>query len=118
LQGKRRAVVEEGQPNFVEQNANAILRQRGVPATLHGKDVLPLAGEYNAGDGAEGPARLLRALWRAAACRKVCRAAQGIPVQVLRRRPPKSCSAHARRSVHARPPGFCTGCPSARSSRR
>ncbi len=46
--GKRAVlVVEEGQPNFVEQNVAAILRQRGLDTALHGKDVLPLAGDYN-----------------------------------------------------------------------
>lgn len=47
-QGKRAILVlEEGQPNFVEQNVANILRQLGVPAALHGKDLLPMAGEYN-----------------------------------------------------------------------
>lgn len=47
-QGKRAILVlEEGQPNFVEQNVANILRQLGVPTALHGKDLLPMAGEYN-----------------------------------------------------------------------
>ncbi|MFX6011420.1 hypothetical protein ABTE87_22275, partial [Acinetobacter baumannii] len=40
-------VLEEGQPNFVEQNVANILRQLGLPTQLHGKDLLPMAGEYN-----------------------------------------------------------------------
>ncbi|HUH39652.1 MAG TPA: thiamine pyrophosphate-dependent enzyme [Castellaniella sp.] len=45
----RRAVLvlEEGQPNFIEQNVASILRKLGLPTALHGKDVLPMAGEYN-----------------------------------------------------------------------
>ena len=47
-QGKRAVlVIEEGQPNFVEQNASAILRQADCAAVLHGKDMLSLAGEYS-----------------------------------------------------------------------
>ena len=47
-QGKRAILVlEEGQPNFVEQNVADILRRLGSTTTLHGKDLLPLAGEYN-----------------------------------------------------------------------
>ncbi|MHC5920149.1 hypothetical protein ACYT7P_10050, partial [Streptococcus pyogenes] len=47
-QGKRAILVlEEGQPNFVEQNVANILRQLGLPTQLHGKDLLPMAGEYN-----------------------------------------------------------------------
>ncbi|PNG50528.1 MULTISPECIES: indolepyruvate ferredoxin oxidoreductase subunit alpha [Burkholderiales] len=46
--GKRAVlVVEEGQPNFVEQNVANILRQLDIDTKLHGKDVLPLAGDYN-----------------------------------------------------------------------
>lgn len=40
-------VLEEGQPNFVEQNVASILRQRNIDIELHGKDMLPMAGEYN-----------------------------------------------------------------------
>jgi indolepyruvate ferredoxin oxidoreductase alpha subunit len=40
-------VLEEGQPNFVEQNISDIVRRHNVDVTLHGKDLLPLAGEYN-----------------------------------------------------------------------
>ncbi|WP_321782429.1 indolepyruvate ferredoxin oxidoreductase subunit alpha [Paraburkholderia sp. J94] len=108
-------VIEEGQPNFVEQNASAILRQRGVNATLHGKDMLPLAGEYNAATVVKG----LRAFFERygvlevqatpPAPRKV------IPVQAVA----AGAETHADHtalpalddSVHARPPGFCTGCP-------
>ncbi|TEA76883.1 indolepyruvate ferredoxin oxidoreductase subunit alpha [Allopusillimonas ginsengisoli] len=44
----RKAVllVEEGQPNYIEQNLNTILRQAGLDTALCGKDKLPLAGEY------------------------------------------------------------------------
>ncbi len=39
-------LLEEGQPNYIEQNISTILRQAGVHTALSGKDVLPLAGEY------------------------------------------------------------------------
>ncbi|WP_433705045.1 thiamine pyrophosphate-dependent enzyme [Paraburkholderia sacchari] len=98
-------VIEEGQPNFVEQNASAILRQRGVSASLHGKDMLPLAGEYNTATVMKG----LRAFFERygvlepqAAPRKV------IPVKAV---PVEETVPALDESVHARPPGFCTGCP-------
>ncbi len=55
----KRAVllVEEGQPNYLEQNIAAVLRAAGVDCALHGKEI------------------------------------------------------RADATVHARPPGFCTGCP-------
>lgn len=132
--GKRAVlVIEEGQPNFVEQNASAILRQRGVSAALHGKDVLPLAGEYNAATVMKG----LRAFFERYGVlepqpvpRKV------IPVKAVAAEPaavassaPEAAQANSAQgvesaegiqaaavppldaSVHARPPGFCTGCP-------
>ena len=54
-EGKRAVLmVEEGQPNFIEQNIATILRQRGVTTALHGKDMLPVAGEYTAAELLQG----------------------------------------------------------------
>ena len=39
-------MIEEGQPNYIEQNVATILRQAGIDTKLSGKDVLPVAGEY------------------------------------------------------------------------
>jgi indolepyruvate ferredoxin oxidoreductase, alpha subunit len=115
--GKRAVlVIEEGQPNFVEQNAGSILRQRGVSAALHGKDVLPLAGEYNAATVMKGLRSFFErygVLEREAVPRKI------IPVTAVPTDPPAVQAAAATAgplpalddSVHARPPGFCTGCP-------
>ena len=41
-------VVEEGQPEFIEQAAAQILHKHDVQARLVGKDVLPRSGEYTA----------------------------------------------------------------------
>ena len=47
--GKRAVlVIEEGQPDFIEQNLHAILRKAGIQTKVHGKDMLPMAGEYTA----------------------------------------------------------------------
>ena len=44
----KRAVLllEEGQPDYIEQNLHAVLRKAGIDTHLSGKDVLPMAGEY------------------------------------------------------------------------
>src|ERR1700736_6258184 len=39
-------MVEEGQPEFIEQALNTILRRRDIQPRICGKDVLPMAGEY------------------------------------------------------------------------
>ncbi len=46
-QGKKAVLmVEEGQPDYHEQHLNTILGRHGVRATVHGKDVLPMGGDY------------------------------------------------------------------------
>lgn len=41
-------LFEEGQPDYIEQEISNLLRKRGLSAQLHGKDWLPMGGEYNA----------------------------------------------------------------------
>jgi len=114
--GKRAVLVlEEGQPNFIEQNAANILRMAGTTATLHGKDLLPLAGEYNTATVLKGLRAFLEQYGKIEpqaepkAARKVIPLVQAAPepvaVQML------EPQALVDESVHARPPGFCTGCP-------
>ncbi|ACY30763.1 indolepyruvate ferredoxin oxidoreductase subunit alpha [Comamonas thiooxydans] len=104
-EGKRALlVVEEGQPNFVEQNVATILRQAGSATQLHGKDVLPAAGEYTTAAVLKGLRAFLEAHGRLQpqpAPRKI------IPLQPASPEPERPIEA----SVQARPPGFCTGCP-------
>ena len=42
-------IVEEGQPDYIEQAVNTILRRADVQTKVHGKDMLPMAGEYTGG---------------------------------------------------------------------
>jgi indolepyruvate ferredoxin oxidoreductase alpha subunit len=104
--GKRAVLmVEEGQPNFVEQNVATILRQAGSATLLHGKDVLPVAGEYTAGEVMKGVRAFLERVGRAARVEPGSQpGAAPRPPKVIPLKPLSD-------SVHARPPGFCTGCP-------
>ncbi len=108
-EGKRAVlVIEEGQPNFVEQNANSILRQAHLGAVLHGKDMLPLAGEYSTATVLKG----LRAFFE----RYGMLEPEAAPAAVRKVIPLVSASSTDAgkpldENVHARPPGFCTGCP-------
>ncbi|TAK46542.1 MAG: indolepyruvate ferredoxin oxidoreductase subunit alpha, partial [Betaproteobacteria bacterium] len=104
--GKRAVlVIEEGRPEFIEQDVGTILRRGEVAAQLHGKDLLQMTGEYTVEVMLRGLTRFLAqhapsvdtragAHWLAIAerARKDAAAALGAPV------PP-------------RPPGFCIGCP-------
>src|ERR1700730_4728013 len=42
-------VIEEGQPDFIEQAVNTILRRADLQTRIEGKSVLPMAGEYTGG---------------------------------------------------------------------
>jgi indolepyruvate ferredoxin oxidoreductase alpha subunit len=45
--GKRAVLVlEEGQPEYIEQEIATLLRRRDIQTPLHGKDLLPMGGEY------------------------------------------------------------------------
>ena len=104
-QGKRAILVlEEGQPNFVEQNVADILRRMGSTTTLHGKDLLPLAGEYNTATLLKGLTAFLQQYGKLA---PEPQARKMIPLVAA----PAATSAELAANVHARPPGFCTGCP-------
>jgi len=95
--GKRAVLlVEEGQPNFIEQNIAAVLRAAGSGCALHGKDLLPLAGEYTAGVVMAGAKAFLQR-------HRVLAVPQATNSRII---PIQSAPV-----VHNRPPGFCTGCP-------
>src|SRR6185295_10957593 len=47
-------VIEEGGPDYIEQAVNTILRRADIQTKVHGKDVLPMAGEYTGGVVREG----------------------------------------------------------------
>ncbi|MGH8796463.1 MAG: thiamine pyrophosphate-dependent enzyme, partial [Caldimonas sp.] len=112
-EGKRAVLmVEEGQPNFVEQNLALILRQAGSPTALHGKDFLAVAGEYTGAEMLKGTRAFLEHVGRIEPQPKPVRVPKVIPLAVAT---PASDEAHIDAAladhVHGRPPGFCTGCP-------
>ena len=104
--GKRAVLlVEEGQPDYIEQNLNAILRRAGCDVALHGKDLLPLAGEYTSAAVTRGVAAFLR--------RHLPDAIEHEPALLREPGDPASPFAApvAAEAVLPRPPGLCTGCP-------
>ncbi|WP_431123492.1 thiamine pyrophosphate-dependent enzyme [Variovorax paradoxus] len=117
-EGKRAVlIVEEGQPNFVEQNLATILRQAGSATALHGKDMLPVAGEYTASELLKGARTFCERYERLAplpapvAQRKVIPLKEVAAIGVDGAPEPALPSSSLGEVVHARPPGFCTGCP-------
>ncbi|MEJ8810932.1 indolepyruvate ferredoxin oxidoreductase subunit alpha [Variovorax ureilyticus] len=117
-EGKRAVlVVEEGQPNFIEQNLATILRQAGSSTALHGKDMLPVAGEYTAAELLKGARTFgerygrLQPLPVPAPVRKIIPLKAVAEIGVDGAPEPSEPVRPLAESVHARPPGFCTGCP-------
>ncbi|MGN6463658.1 MAG: thiamine pyrophosphate-dependent enzyme, partial [Pseudolabrys sp.] len=97
-------MVEEGQPDYIEQALHKILRTADVPARIHGKDVLPIAGEYTAVVLATGVRNFLTKA-----------APDLLPDQVRASNNPSIMASDEVKAlaevVPARPAGFCTGCP-------
>src|SRR5712672_1554633 len=52
-------VIEEGQPEFIEQEIATLLRRADLQTKLHGKDLLLMAGEYSAEVLVRGLSRFL-----------------------------------------------------------
>ena len=124
-EGKRAVLmVEEGQPNFIEQNIASILRQGEMRTRLHGKDVLPMAGEYTAAEVYKGVAEYLGRYDKLGVVPDGPRRSphpgpnpgphpSPLPQAGEGAKAPAAASALKPLSeiVHPRPPGFCTGCP-------
>ena len=113
--GKRGILlVEEGQPDFIEQNVNTILRRADVQTRIHGKDLLPMAGEYTGGVVLKAVARFVGKYAPALLeGRDLPKAAQpaSIGLATLQGNPKAFAISAAVSEVQGRPPSFCTGCP-------
>lgn len=92
-------VVEEGQPDHIEQGLRAILHKAGATTKISGTEMLPMAGEYTGQVMLDGVDGFLRKY-----------AEDVLPD---RARAPNLPGAVPDLSevVPGRPPGLCTGCP-------
>ena len=109
--GKRAIlVVEEGQPDFIEQAVHAILRKADVQTRVHGKDVLPMAGEYTGGVLVKAIARFVEKQAPALLEGRMLPAA-ALPAPAADGGARTIAIQDAAQQVHGRPPSFCTGCP-------
>lgn len=104
---QRVLLFEEGQPAYIEPSIHATLRQHNLPACLHGKDLLPQAGEYTGQVALLGLTRFLEL----AAQPDIHPLLTLAEVEALQS--PLSDDDHENllRNVPPRPSGLCTGCP-------
>ncbi|HEV7264426.1 MAG TPA: hypothetical protein VGN83_05840 [Falsiroseomonas sp.] len=105
--GKRAVlVVEEGNPDYLEQAIAAALREADLNTRIVGKKVLPMAGEYTAETVLKGLAKFLEgAVPRGVDLERVGE------VLAAALSPGERARALIGAPLPARPPGFCTGCP-------
>jgi len=124
--GKRAVLMlEEGQPDYIEQNLHAILRKNKVDTHLSGKDVLPMAGEYTTAAMKTGLEAFIKA-WRpellatheAVAADEVATDAVAAAAPAVAKAKPAGVpiTFHPKvkdlaEVVPPRPAGFCVGCP-------
>ncbi|MBS7706802.1 indolepyruvate ferredoxin oxidoreductase subunit alpha [Chelatococcus asaccharovorans] len=103
--GKKAVImVEEGQPEYIEQSLHTLLRRRDINTKVSGKDLLPLGGEMTAPVLIKGLTAFFETHARV----------------LLGNRPPLPDAAPVLADpkvkaladvVPQRPAGFCTGCP-------
>ena len=93
-------IVEEGQPEHIEQMLGNFLYKAGAKLKLYGKDVLPMAGEYTGQVMLDGVTAFLKKA-----------APDMLPGQVRAPNRDQPAIPDLSKTVPTRPPGFCTGCP-------
>lgn len=100
-------VLEEGQPEYIEQGIQTALRRADVQTRLYGKDVMPMAGEYTGQVMLEGITRFVLASKQTT-----------VPLalsldEVLALETPLNDDdiAALMEELPPRPAGLCTGCP-------
>jgi len=96
-------IVEEGQPDYLEQAIGQILRKADLQTRIFGKDVLPMGGEYTQRVLGQGLAAFLRANGRDGGALESWLASVADHEANVR--------GMLAAPLPARPPGLCTGCP-------
>lgn len=107
-------MLEEGQPEFIEQTLQTVVRRADLDTRVHGKDLLPRAGEYTTLVMMKGLRKFLQkyapslldhkpldAGVASMLVPKVIPVVPSMPGVALQEAP----------GVLPRPPSFCTGCP-------
>ncbi len=107
--GKRAVLVmEEGHPDYIEQAVSTILRRADLNTKLHGKDVLPMGGEYTADVVLKGLAAFLDKT-RPAGVDHLIEEANAQSAEIAGYKTQANALVGA--AIPGRNPTFCTGCP-------
>ena len=104
--GKRAVlVVEEGSPEYIEQQINVELRRADIQTRIFGKGALPKTGDYTSDVLLNGLATFVRE------ARPAGIDADAISTRVQGMLAHKPLAAASLGDMPVRPPTFCTGCP-------
>ena len=96
--GKQKVlIVEEGQPEYIEQEVATLLRRADLQTRLNGKDLLQSAGEYSTEAILVGLSRFVEGAATGALAEAQAARASGMELLGA--------------TVPPRPPTFCVGCP-------
>jgi len=93
-------VIEEGQPEFIEQQLTTFLYRAGSTVKLRGKDIFPMAGEYTGQVMLDAIGAFLKEA-----------APDLLPAMIRAPNEDRPQIPDLTKTVPIRPPGFCTGCP-------
>jgi indolepyruvate ferredoxin oxidoreductase alpha subunit len=109
-------VMEEGQPEYIEQEIATHLRRRDIGTPLHGKDWLPQGGEYSAEVMAQGLLSFVsRYLPSDASGSTSTHSAHDVSAWLTHNQQRRASVSQTLQSqgkaLPPRPPGFCIGCP-------
>lgn len=94
-------IVEEGQPDYIEQALGSMLYKAGASVKLEGKGVLPMAGEYSGDVMLSGIGAFMRKHGSDLLAPEI--RAPNVPAPPI--------FDDLAKTVPMRPPGFCVGCP-------
>jgi indolepyruvate ferredoxin oxidoreductase alpha subunit len=116
-------IIEEGQPEYIEQSVNQFLRNADIQTRVIGKGPLPMAGEYTGAVVSAGIKGFL-AQWAPRALEQGDSPSSAAAMTATRPTVPLAAMSavpspehrllpidELRRAVPPRPPGLCTGCP-------
>ena len=95
-------VIEEGAPEYIEQSVSTMLRRADLQTKIHGKDLLPMGGEYTGQVLKSGVTAFIKSYHSGQI---------GTTLTPAGDNRLKLAMSMLDGQVHARPPSFCTGCP-------
>ena len=98
-------VIEEGQPQYIEQELGLLFHKEKIEVSLAGKDVLPMAGEYTSEVIHKGVFNFIKKYIPDFS--NFSNLDYNTEIDQLR----EKASSSLGEAVPPRPPGFCTGCP-------